>query len=278
MREPLDSAVLTALLPGRAVTVLLETGSTNADLRAAAVSGQAQPGHLVVAEFQRSGRGRLDRSWDSPAGAGLTFSVLVDPGSVAVERWGWLPLLTGLAVAEAARAVAGVEARVKWPNDVLADGRKVAGVLCERVDVGARGLAIVGVGLNVDTSAEELPVPHATSLALAGGTDLNRGTLLAGILQRLDTRVGAWRDAGGDAATAGLADLYLAASATLGRDTTVAVPGGESVQGHALRVDASGALVLRTVDGERTVAAGDLVWGDCAERGTSEDRRPSGQG
>ncbi len=260
VREPLDVAALTAALPpGRGLTLLAETGSTNADLRVATTSGDAKPGHVVVAEVQTAGRGRLDRVWESPAGAGLLFSVLLDPGGVPVERWGWLPLLSGLAVAEAGRAVTGVELRVKWPNDVLsADGRKVAGVLSERVDVGGRGLAIVGIGINVSTTADELPVPHASSLALAGAATTDRPALLAAVLERLDARLEQWRAAEGDAAEAGLADLYLVASATLGRDVTVDVPGGEAVAGHALRVDTTGALVLRTVDGERTIAAGDL--------------------
>lgn len=263
MREPLDAGALAAALPaGRELTFLAETGSTNADLRAAVAAGKAEPGHVVVAEFQRAGRGRLDRTWESPPGAGLLFSVLVDPGTVPVERWGWLPLLSGLAIAEAGRHAAGVELRVKWPNDVLSlDGRKVAGVLCERVDLGARGLAIVGIGLNVSTTAEELPVSHAGSLAMAGATSLDRPALLAAILERLEARVGAWRAADGDAALAGLADLYLAVSATLGRDVMVDVPGGEVVSGHALRVDSAGALLLRTVDGERRIAAGDLQFG-----------------
>lgn len=284
MREPLDAGELAsppdtaaafaaALAPGRGLTFRAETGSTNADLRAAVTAGEAKPGHVVIAEFQRAGRGRLDRKWESPAGAGLLFSVLVDPGAVPVERWGWLPLLSGMAIAEAGRAVAGVELRVKWPNDVLSlDGRKVAGVLCERVDVAAhgraegsradaRGMAIVGIGLNVSTDAEHLPVPHAGSLAMAGAGRIDRPTLLAAVLERLDARLDAWRASDGDAATAGLADLYLAVSATLGRDVMVDLPGGEVLAGHALRVDSAGALVLRTVDGERRIAAGDLQFG-----------------
>ncbi|MGQ0465610.1 MAG: biotin--[acetyl-CoA-carboxylase] ligase [Sporichthyaceae bacterium] len=256
MTEPFAAA----LPPGRGLTHLPETGSTNADLRAAATAGDALPGHVVVADHQSAGRGRLDRTWESPAGAGLLFSVLVDPGEVTLDRWGWLPLLAGLAVAEGARAATGVELRVKWPNDVLHDGRKVAGVLCERVDVGTDKLVIVGVGLNVSTAAADLPVPHATSLALAGAGNLDRPAILAAILERLDARVGAWRAAAGDAAEAGLADLYLVASATLGRDVSIVVPGDETVDGHALRVDPSGALVVRTVDGERTVSVGDLAF------------------
>lgn len=259
--EPIDAAALAAALPpGRGLTVLAETGSTNADLRAAATAGDAKPGHVIVADHQASGRGRLDRTWDSPAGAGLLFSVLVDPGEVTLARWGWLPLLAGLAVAEGVRAAAGVDLRVKWPNDVLHDGRKVAGVLCERVDVATDKLAIVGIGLNVSTASDQLPVPHATSLALTGANNLDRPSLLGAILERLDARIAAWRAADGDAAEAGLADLYLAVSATLGRDVSVEVPGGATVAGHALRVDTSGALVLRTVDGERTISAGDLAF------------------
>ena len=120
---------------------------------------------MVVAEHQTAGRGRLDRSWETPPRAALTFSVLLRP-SVGPEQWPWLPLLTGYAVGTALRD-AGFDAGVKWPNDVLIGDLKVAGILVERVDTPTGPAAVLGVGLNVSTTAEELPVPTATSLALA---------------------------------------------------------------------------------------------------------------
>src|ERR1039458_8162031 len=161
LRPPLDAAALNARLvrPGglwREIRVTGETGSTNADLLAEARAGAAE-GLVLVAETQTAGRGRLDRSWSSPPRAALTVSVLLRPVAVPPAARAWLPLLTGIAVAAALRARAGVTAGLKWPNDVLVADRKIAGILAE-----AHGDAIVaGVGLNVTLTGAELPVPAA---------------------------------------------------------------------------------------------------------------------
>src|SRR5216683_4439189 len=122
-RPPLDAAALnsSAVRPGglwRAVQVTARTGSTNADLLERARDG-ASEGLVLAAEEQTSGRGRMGRAWVSPPGTALTFSVLLRPAGVPPARRGWLPLLAGVAVATAVRAVSGVGARLKWPNDVL---------------------------------------------------------------------------------------------------------------------------------------------------------------
>jgi BirA family biotin operon repressor/biotin-[acetyl-CoA-carboxylase] ligase len=248
-----------SLPDGWQLQVVVETGSTNADLREAARAGTAKAGQVLVAIHQRAGRGRLDRRWESEPGTGLTFSVLVDPSPVAPALWGWLPLLAGLAVAEGARAATDVALRVKWPNDVQSvDGRKVAGILSERVDTSDGPRAVIGVGLNVSSTADQLPVPTAGSLAMAGGRVDDPGAILGSVLTRLDARLAAWRAADGDALAAGLLDAYAAASVTLGADVTVTLPGGDLLAGNALRVDPDGSLVLRTIDGECNVAAGDV--------------------
>src|ERR1700685_1569293 len=136
-RAALDVAVLrrAAVRPGglwRAVEVLASTGSTNADLLARAVAG-APEGVVLAAEEQTAGRGRMGRSWQSPPRAALTFSLLLRPAPVAPARRGWLPLLTGTAVAGAVRTVAAVDARLKWPNDVLVGEAKLGGILAEAV-------------------------------------------------------------------------------------------------------------------------------------------------
>jgi BirA family transcriptional regulator, biotin operon repressor / biotin---[acetyl-CoA-carboxylase] ligase len=244
---------------GWQLQVVVETDSTNVDLREAARAGTARPGQVLIAIHQRAGRGRLDRRWESEPGTGLTFSVLVDPGPVGLAWWGWLPLLSGLAVAEGARAATDVALLVKWPNDVQSvDGRKVAGILCERVDTAEGPRAVVGVGLNVSSTADQLPVPTAGSLAMAGGSVDDPGAILGAVLARLNARLAAWRAAGGDAAAAGVLDAYAAISVTLGADVTVTLPGGEAVAGQAVRIDRDGSLVLRAADGERTISAGDV--------------------
>src|SRR5687768_1369155 len=152
-RPPLRQAALQRALgpEGWRVEVLPETGSTNAVVAERARAGEPA-GLVVVAEHQATGRGRLDRSWVSPPRAGLTFSVLWRP-ALPPERWPWLPLLTGLAVARALREQAGLDAVLKWPNDVLVveaggergQGRKVCGVLAEVPEPGA---VVLGIGLN----------------------------------------------------------------------------------------------------------------------------------
>jgi len=264
-RPPLDAARLAAadpdLLPELTVEVVDEAGSTNALVAARGRAGAGQ-GLVVVAEHQTAGRGRLDRSWESPARAALTFSVLLRP-TAPTQSWPWLPLLAGYAVAKALRA-SGFEASVKWPNDVLLgprDGqsRKVAGILVERIETDGGPAAVVGIGLNVAMTAEELPVPEATSLAVASAGDPpDRTDLLLAVLQTLWEAYAAW-EAGAELAGMRLAESYVAACATIGRDVRVDLPSGEVLTGRATGVDPSGRLLVER-DGVRTaVSAGDVV-------------------
>ncbi|MDP9396886.1 MAG: biotin--[acetyl-CoA-carboxylase] ligase [Actinomycetota bacterium] len=238
------------------------TGSTNADVRAAALAG-APEGLVVVAEEQSQGRGRLGREWQSPPRAGLTFSVLLRPADVPAAAWGWLPLVVGVALATALRRHAGVDALLKWPNDVLVAERKLAGVLVERVDdldhVDGPA-AVVGVGVNVLQRADELPVPTATSLALAGATSTDRAALLRAALHELAGRYGQWRVAAGDVERAGLRAEYRDLSASLGRPVRISLPDGGLLEGTAADVDSSGRLVLRDAGGGiAALSAGDVV-------------------
>ena len=256
-RPPLREKALNRALvrPGslwRDLTVVAETGSTNADLAAAAEGGAAE-------------------------GAVLLFSVLLRP-EVDPQRLGWLPLLTGVAVASAVRrmtararegdfgAPAGdvaVDARLKWPNDVLVGERKLAGILAERVVTPAGGAVVVGVGLNVSLRADELPVPTATSLVLEDAAFTDREPLLRAILRELDLWYGAWRAADGDPdagpATGGLRQAYEELCTTLGRPVRVQLPAGTTIDGVAAGIDAAGCLLVRTAGGERAVSAGDVV-------------------
>src|SRR3954471_11364830 len=183
-RPPLRAAALTRALAGDGwrVEVLERAGSTNAVVAHRAAAGDPS-GLVVVAERQLNGRGRLDRTWVSPARAGLTFSVLLRPTLPAAE-WGWLPLLAGVAVAQGLQEHAKVDALLKWPNDVLVGGRKVAGLLAEAV---APGALVVGIGLNVTTTRDELPSEGATSLRLEDAATTDRDTLLRAMLRQLST-------------------------------------------------------------------------------------------
>ena len=245
----------------REVRAVAEAGSSNADLLAAAGAGAAE-GTVLVAEAQTAGRGRLGRRWASPPRAGLTFSVLLRPDGVPGALLGWLPLLAGVATAASVRAVAALDATLKWPNDVLVGERKLGGILAER----AGAAVVVGVGINVwQTRADLPPDAAATSLALAAGAEVTgrglRERLLASLLDELGRRYESWRDQAspGDADACGLRREYVRRCATLGREVTVTMPGTEPVTGTATGVDQAGRLEVRTAGGLVAVTAGDVV-------------------
>lgn len=226
--------------------------STNAETVRLAREGSPQ-GLVVVAEHQTAGRGRLDRTWETPPRAALTFSVLLRPTRPAAD-WPWLPLLAGHAVATALREVE-VPAVLKWPNDVLvaddAEERKVAGLLMERVETPDGPAAVLGIGINVTTSREELPVETATSILLATGSAPDRSDLLLSLLAGLATEYVEW-ESGRDG---GLRASYLEACSTIGRDVRVELPGGVTLTGTAHGIDDGGRLLV----GENAVGAGDVV-------------------
>lgn len=246
--------------PWRQLDVVAETGSTNADLLAAAESG-ASGGRVLIAEYQNGGRGRLDRAWSSPPRADLLFSVLVDCAGVPTSRWSWLPLLTGLAVRDAVRAATELDAVLKWPNDVLigASGRKVCGILVQAVP--GREQAVIGVGLNVTAAEHELPVPTATSLLIEGARELDRPTLLAWVLSELGMQIADWHASRGDSLACGLLDTYIDACATLDQRVRVSETSGEEWLGVAVSIDADGRLEVRAdADGAvRPIGAGDVM-------------------
>ncbi|MFF3086260.1 biotin--[acetyl-CoA-carboxylase] ligase [Streptomyces nojiriensis] len=263
-RPPLNAAALQrALVTGdglwTSVEVVASTGSTNTDL--ATRAARLPEGAVLVAEEQRAGRGRLDRSWVAPARSGLFFSVLLKPGdAVPQERWGWLTLLAGVATATGLSRAAGVDTALKWPNDLLVtvDGeeRKTGGILAERVEDGV----VLGIGLNVSLTEDELPVPAAGSLVLAKASVTDRDPLLKAVLRSLEEWYGRWRAAGGDPAASGLQETYAAGCATLGRHVRAELPGGRTLTGTAEAVDTDGRLVIRTAeDRHETVGAGDVI-------------------
>ncbi|MFF9123493.1 biotin--[acetyl-CoA-carboxylase] ligase [Streptomyces sp. NPDC014889] len=243
------------------VDVVQSTGSTNTDLVARAAAGKAAEGAVLVAEEQTSARGRLDRRWTAPPRSGLFFSVLLRPSEVEVARWGWLPLLTGVAVATGLSRAAGVDTALKWPNDLLVtvggEERKAGGILAERAGEDA---VVIGIGINVSLRQDELPVPQAGSLSLAGAVSTDRDPLLRSVLRSLEDWYGRWRAAGGDAAVSGLQETYAAGCATLGRVVRAELPGDRSVVGEAVAVDGDGRLVIATGEGvQEPVGAGDIV-------------------
>jgi len=256
------------------IDVVASTGSTNADLLArAGDEPDAAEGQVLVAEEQTAGRGRLGRTWTSVPGAALTFSVLLRPVTVPADRRGWLPLLAGVAVASAVRSVTadaaggagtgdgGVGAVLKWPNDVLVGERKLAGILAEQSPDGSA--VVIGIGMNVATPADALPVSPAglpaTSL-LVEGASVGREALLLETLRQFERWYAAFR-ADPDPGRTGLLDAYVRLCRTLGQPVRIELPAGRSVTGTASGIDSAGRLLITGSPGSppRAISAGDVV-------------------
>jgi BirA family biotin operon repressor/biotin-[acetyl-CoA-carboxylase] ligase len=264
LASPFDRAAFAAGLTtrrlGRTLLVRAATGSTNDEVWDAFAAG-APDGTVVVAEEQTRGRGRGGRAWHTTPGKGLALSVLLHAGCDR-GRLRVLPLAAGLAVAQGLEAL-GARPVLKWPNDVLLDGRKVAGVLCESrrfptggAQGGTREVAVVGVGVNVAQSVADLPPELATSagsLAMAGVV-AGRERVAAAFLDAFERL---WTELQ-EGSSARVLDGWRARAAFWGRPVAVRAPGGE-LRGVARSLDPDGALVLALADGtERTVLAGDL--------------------
>lgn len=263
----MQGSFATSAVPGTRFTEIRwvpETGSTNADLLAAAAAGAAE-GLVLVADHQTAGRGRLDRSWVAPPGSSLLVSVLLRP-TIAPDALFLLTAAAGVASAEAAETVAGVRVGLKWPNDLVAVGppladRKLSGVLAESsVTDGEVRAVVVGMGLNVNWPAE-LPedlAATATSLDHLAGHPVDREALLVAWLRRLDHWIGAI-EAGPDGRRS-LVDQLRERSATLGRAVRVELASGV-VEGEAVAIDEDGHLQVATAGSAEplVVAVGDIV-------------------
>jgi BirA family transcriptional regulator, biotin operon repressor / biotin---[acetyl-CoA-carboxylase] ligase len=199
---------------------------------------------------QRAGRGRLGREWLSPAGKCLSATVLVRTKRMREHEIGWLPLAAGLALADALDTLVADRAAIKWPNDVLVDDRKVAGILCERRRTGVA----VGFGVNLTLTSAELPTDTATSLTLEGaeGTaPVLADAILCHMLRSLDALLPAL-------GTEPLRAAIAAELMTIGRDVRVELPSG-TLRGRAVGLGTGGELQVETDDGIVDVRAGDVV-------------------
>jgi len=260
VRPALDVALVRHDLvgPGRPLTrldVVETTGSTNVDLLARHAAGEDIDGAVLIAEHQSAGRGRNGRAWSTPPRSQIALSVGIAARGVPTTAWGWVPLLTGVAVVDAIRSTAGVDAKLKWPNDVLVGEQKLAGILAE---VAAPDpVIVVGVGLNVTLTADEAPDSRATSLLMLGSTMLDRSALLGSVLAELTMRIDRWRAAGGPDAT--LVADYRSRSLTLGTRVRVSLPGDREIVGLATDLDESGQLSIDTGAQTVTVSAGDIT-------------------
>jgi BirA family biotin operon repressor/biotin-[acetyl-CoA-carboxylase] ligase len=253
---PLVAADLARALvrPGglwRAIQVVASTGSTNTDLLRAAAAG-APEGTVLAAETQTAGRGRMGRRWHAVPRAALTFSVLLRPAAVPAAHRGWVPLLTGVAAVSALHQEAAVDAALKWPNDVLAGRRKLAGILAEQ----AGDAIVVGIGINVSAVPPGPLAATATCLQAECGAPVSRERLLVAVLGELERTYRAWT---ADPDGPGLRQHYQSRCDTIGRAVRVELPGGGELAGTAVEVDAHGRLVVRTGDSRTAVSAGDVL-------------------
>ncbi|RVW04551.1 biotin--[acetyl-CoA-carboxylase] ligase [Rhodococcus spongiicola] len=266
-RPPLDVSALRRALVRRpggdpkafwsCLDVVTETGSTNADLLARP-QGPDYARSVLIAEYQSGGRGRHARTWVSAPRALVTMSAVLDMPGVDLSDIGWLPLLSGIAVVDALCDVAGVEAELKWPNDVLIEDRKVAGILTEVASTEPVPTVVVGIGLNVSLTRDELPVPTATSLVLENADVTDRTVLVRAMLRALAERWREWQSA--DWKVDELAAAYRERCGTLGRLVRAELPGNRELVGIATDVDRQGRVVIKP-KGESPVAvsAGDVT-------------------
>ena len=249
------SAALTGSF-GRELRVHDAVGSTNDEALEWAAAG-APEGAVVTADQQTQGRGRWSRAWLSPPGTSLSVSLVLRPPDPAITSL--LTTLLGVAVAEAIEAAGGVTCRIKWPNDVLVDGRKVAGILVESRSTG-RGVdaVVAGIGVNVSWAPEEMPEEireGATSLVAAGAGPLPRGPLIATILGAVEDRYGRAHTPEGRTAVVAAAE---ARSAILGQPVLLRRSDGTLVEARALALLPDGALEVEGPDGNLVVTAGEV--------------------
>ena len=249
----MDFPLSTGLSPN--FQYLEETGSTNMDLLS---SGASLPEFSVlVTDYQSSGRGRLDRGWEASKGSSLMASILLKPKFTHPEGFGWLSLLAALAIKDVTQELLPAEeVKVKWPNDVLVNGKKLSGILAEASK--DLDFVVVGFGINLTQKPEELPVPTATSLAMFGVTEITKDAYLFSILKNLQDHYQKLVASAGSAEKAGLLFEIQKASGTIGKEVEISYPDGRLEVGLAVGIDQAGRLrVLR--DGlEVAISAADI--------------------
>jgi BirA family biotin operon repressor/biotin-[acetyl-CoA-carboxylase] ligase len=239
------------------IQVFDELPSTNSLALERAAAG-APERTVLLADSQTDGRGRAGREWRTPQGTALALSIIFRP-TIGRALWPWFGLAAALAVRDAVERVAGISGAVKWPNDVLIAGRKVAGILLETrhtVSPASDGAIVVGIGINVNNRSATLPKAFrnaAISLLDASGTVIDRNELTAATLDAVNAGISGLPDT-----VEALRDRWRSTSATFGAMVAVSTPGG-LVEGIDDGLDSQGRLVVRTREGERTVHTGEVL-------------------
>jgi BirA family biotin operon repressor/biotin-[acetyl-CoA-carboxylase] ligase len=229
--------------------------STNTELARLASEG-ADEGLSIVADEQTAGRGRLQRAWSSPKGAGLYFSILLRP-TIPQDQWPLITFAAALAAADALHEASDLQADIKWPNDLLSGERKICGILAETIEMPAGRAVIVGIGINLTQNAFPWELSDvATSVAAVTGRPPERETILAALLRALTRWYSLLHEPGGrEKIVAAWANRSTYAS---GKRVQVN-NGGEEWQGITSGLESDGALRVRTQNGEvKLVRAGDV--------------------
>ena len=221
------------------------TTSTQIDLADLAKSNSIKTGEVLATEFQTAGRGRLDRTFEAAPGSALLFSFFLKPKRARSE-WGFITHLAALSMQEVISQDNPLQVSLKWPNDILIEDKKVAGLLAQATDEGV----VIGIGVNVGMTADELPVETATSLEITGSKKLDRNLILCEFLNHFEVIFGAW-DHGAD-----FIDKYSTVCSTLGRQVQIEVTGRANRMGRAISINKIGALML---DDGFEVNVGDVV-------------------
>ena len=247
LRTPLDEAEINSrVTPYWRVSVVELTGSTQNDLLQLVESNNALDGQVIATEFQSDGRGRLDRTFEAPAQSALLFSFYIKPRNQRSE-WGFIPLIAGLSLVRAITTIdTAMNVSLKWPNDLIINEKKCAGIIAQTTNEGI----VIGIGLNVSMTPNELPVSTATSLAIEGSTITDRNLLLSHLLNTFAELFEAWEEG------FELLDEYASASSTIGKKVRIELPGGENLEATVARISHTGELVL---DDGRYVSAGDVI-------------------
>jgi BirA family biotin operon repressor/biotin-[acetyl-CoA-carboxylase] ligase len=242
---------------GRDIRVFQETTSTN-DMADRMARDGVKEGMVIFAESQTKGRGRLGRKWISPSGKGLWFSVLLRP-DMRPQAATQLTVVAATALSRAIRSHTNLKPEIKWPNDLLIRGRKVAGVLTElSAELDRVKYIVLGVGVDVNLGADEFPSDLksiATSLRIETGQPVNRAELAVAILRELDRDYARINEGQFES----LADEWQEQCITVGREVTICM-GERSIRGHAESLDADGALLVRTQHGRlERIIGGDVT-------------------
>ena len=244
---------------GKKVLYFDETGSTNTEAKQAAEAG-APHGTLAVADYQNMGKGRRGRMWTSPRGVGVWMSLMIRP-EIHPSAASMLTLVAALAVSEGIGKTCGLETQIKWPNDIVADGKKICGILTEMsTELECINYVVTGMGINANM--EELPEEIkdvATSILLQTGKRVKRSQLIGAVMESYEKYYNVFMESGN---MSGLLDVYNSHLANMQRSVRVLQPGSEYV-GTALGINDAGELLVKTEDG----AVHQVISGEVSVRG-----------